>query len=321
MLLNPAMFDSIFGGLKRLKLTLGDGTKCGVHMWSLPRRVVQTLFATIAGGLLLFLLLPSLRTRTPFRTYQQQRQAAKHLVIASYTAQNVSWLAGIPSEWTIKRYFMDDPNPDSPGLAVPLNQGREAMAYLTYLIDHYDALPAYMIFTHGHERSWHQMEPLPMKVRALNLTALDEEDYISLRCGDQMGCEKQPYIDTQHVNWSGEDHMCDFWETIVPREPCPRYVSYKCCAQHAVTRRAVRRRSKADWIRIRDPLMHDFRETPGLGDGATDWDSGMLFEKFWPLLLGAGPEELLNIYAEVRRKAGERHKKQQEAYDAQRSLQ
>jgi hypothetical protein len=223
-----------------------------------------------------------------------------------------------------------------------------------------------MVFVHGHERSWHQQEYLQQKVRALNLTALDEENYISLRCGVQMGCEKQPYIDTQHVNWSGEERMCDFWHTITG-EPCPRYVSYKCCAQHAVTRRAVRKRSKDAWVKIRDPIMHE---------PVDNWLTGMFYEKFWHMLLGAGPEycppvekcqqvhfsnaiicdgdtdatvfegdawmdtrcvsafdgqdrdapaepaieqfhkDLLDTYADVRRKAGERHKKQQEAYNA-----
>ena len=215
--------------------------------------------------------------------------AEKHLVIASFTAQNVSWLTQIPSSWTIKRYFLDDPNPEPPGLAVPRNAGREAMAYLTYIIDHYDTLPPYMIFTHGHERSWHQVEPLAAKVRALNLTALDEENYISLRCGDQMGCERQPYIDTKHPNWSGEDHMCAFWKTIVPYEHCPRYVSYKCCAQHAVTRSAVQLRSKYDWERIREPLLHNLSDYTW-GKGASDWQGGILYEKFWHVLLGAGSE-------------------------------
>lgn len=345
------------------------GEKSEERAW-IPRRLKTLLCAFVAGLLLLFTLL-ALRSRLPQRNYPDHTQAEKHLVIASFTAQNVSWLSGIPSEWTVKRYLMDDPSPESPGLAVPKNQGREAMAYLTYIIDHYDTLPDYMIFTHGHERSWHQIEPLPMKVRALNLTALDEEDYISLRCGAQMGCEKLPYIDTKHVNWSGEARMCEFFKTILPKERCPRYVSYKCCAQHAVTRRAVQKRSREDWIRIREPIMRE--PAPGV---ATGWLGGMLYEKFWHYLLGAGPEYcpdaavcqqrhfsnaivcdgdmdttpfegdawkdvqcvsafdgldkdapagpavqrfhegLLTTYATMRRKAAERHKKQQEAYKA-----
>jgi len=288
--------ENLVGGLRLPRYTrLGsdekeEGSHTYTSLGSLPRRV-QTLLALLALGLF-FIIIYSFRSPHHHAPYPDHDTATKHLVIASFTAQNVSWLSQIPSEWTIKRYLMDDPHPSPPALSVPRNQGREAMAYLTYIIDHYDALPDYMIFTHGHERSWHQMEPLQMKVRALNLTALDEENYISLRCGDQMGCEKRPYIDTKHPNWSGEDHMCDFWSTIVPHEPCPRYVSYKCCAQHAVTKHAVRLRSRKDWERIRAPIMHDLKDNKGWGAGATDWLGGMYYEKFWHLLLlGSGVPE------------------------------
>lgn len=235
--------------------------------------------------------------------------ATKHLVVASYSKQNVTWLSQIPSayvfvpsptdylmytnsppRWQVQRYWMDDPKPPKGILAVPRNQGREAMAYLTYIIDNYESLPDFMIFTHGHERSWHQVEQLQHKVRALNLTALEEENYISLRCGDQMGCEKQPYIDTDFPNWEGEAHMCDFWNTIMPSEPCPRYISYKCCAQHAVTRKAVQTRTLEQWTQIREPLLHDFSDYKSWGEGASDWLGGMFYEKFWHVLLGAGDE-------------------------------
>ena len=90
--------------------------------------------------------------------------------------------------WTIKKYVMDQEHPVD-GLAVPRNFGREAMAYLTYIIDHYDDLPAYSVFVHGHYRAWHQQAPIPAKIRALNLTALEEENYISFRCeNNQVSC-------------------------------------------------------------------------------------------------------------------------------------
>lgn len=287
MLLSAARLRSLLGGAQPPRYArLGDDSeKSGGSSWwwPPPRRVVQTFAALLTSALLLALALP-LRSRLPFFNHADlellHRNASKHLIVASYTAQNVSWVSKIPSDWAIKRYLMDDPSPPPPGLSVPLNRGREAMAYLTYIIDHYDKLPDYMIFVHGHERSWHQIMPLWMKVRALNLTALDQEGYISLRCGDQMGCEKRPYIDTQHPNWSGEDQMCNFWKTITGGR-CPRYVSYKCCAQHAVTRHAVRKRSRAQWERIREPIMKP------VGD---NWLEGMYYEKFWHMLLGTGPE-------------------------------
>lgn len=209
------------------------------------------------------------------------------------------------SSWDIKRYILDDPNPTN-GLSVPANRGREAMAYLTYIIDNYDQLPDFMVFTHGHFRSWHQPEPLPMKIRALNLTALAYEDYISLTCGDQMGCETIPYMDTtpEHVNWPGQIGIRGFWDFIMPNQSLPRYLSHKCCAQFAVTRAAVQRLEQADWKRIREPILsswdemhakyewakpHPWDPFPGGMVEVNDWTIGTWYEKFWHIWFGKGP--------------------------------
>lgn len=164
------------------------------------------------------------------------------------------------------------------------------MVYLTYIIDHYEDLPDFMVFTHGHYRAWHQLEPLPAKIRALNLTSLSREGYISLRCGDQMGCERQPFLDTQNPNWAGEVDLPKFWNRIMPNVTVPRFISYKCCGQHAVTRQMVTRRSKEDWVRIRAPLLEDISSyRVDALDGS--WIVGTFYEKFWHILLGPSSEK------------------------------
>ncbi|KAF2232744.1 hypothetical protein EV356DRAFT_244110 [Viridothelium virens] len=218
----------------------------------------------------------------------------KALVIASFKKQDVSWIDRIPSSWDIYRYFLDDPHPLN-NLSVPRNNGRESMAYLTYIIDHYDNLPDYVIFTHGHERSWHQIEPLPLKIRALNLTALEHENYISLRCENQMGCERIPYLDNQDPNWAGENHLAEFWDSIMPDVEFPRYIAYKCCGQHAVTKKAIMAHTKEDWIRIRSPLLRDLEDIQeneiwGSKPTADEWILGMFYEKIWHVLFGMGGE-------------------------------
>lgn len=220
----------------------------------------------------------------------------KHLVIASYRSQDVSWIKEIPSDWTIKRYILDEPgvHPDG-GLSVPRNFGREAMAYLTYIIDHYENLPMYAAFIHGHYRAWHQQAPISAKVRALNLTALSQENYVSFRCEDSMGCERRPFIDTETVKWEGERHIRQFWHYMLPNSELPRNLSYKCCGQHAVTAAAIRTRSKDDWIRIRAPLLHETRDLEANEEWARDpplneYLIGSWYEKLWHVILGAGSE-------------------------------
>ena len=194
---------------------------------------------------------------------------------------------------------MDDPNPHPEmGLAVPRNYGREAMAYLTFIIDNYHKLPRYTVFTHGHYNSWHQVEALPHKIRALNLTALDQENYISLRCGDELGCKPFPYLDTQvyeNMNWDGELHTRRFWDVIMPNQSLPRYVSYKCCAQHAVTDDAIRLLRLEDWERIRAPLLRDAEDFPDMVEGPeashlNPWVAGNILEKFWHIFFGKAAE-------------------------------
>ncbi|KAL9054550.1 MAG: hypothetical protein Q9162_004106 [Coniocarpon cinnabarinum] len=274
-----------------------SANKSALDMRDRSRARMPWVRVIIVFAIAVILLVPGsqiYRSRwTPYGMFgdDYDKNPTKHLVIASYTGQNVSWLDQVPSDWTPYRYFLDDPNPYN-GLSVPRNQGREAMAYLTYIIDHYDNLPSYMVFVHGHYRSWHQVEPLPWKIRALNLTALQKEHYISLRCGDQMGCERVPYLDSLHVNWPGEEGMRDFWKMIIPYEELPQNISYKCCAQHAVTRKAVRRRSKEDWIRVRAPLIGDLDVLDMIPKVAftPQWIVGAWYEKFWHVLFGVGGE-------------------------------
>lgn len=201
--------------------------------------------------------------------------------------------------WVPYRYILDDPNPSPDvGLSVPRNYGREAMAYLTFIIDNYHNLPRYTVFTHGHYNSWHQVEPLPLKIRALNMTALDQENYINLRCGDELGCKPFPYLDTQvyeNMNWDGELHTRRFWDLIMPDQPLPRYVSYKCCAQHAVTDDAIRLLSLEDWERIRAPLLRDPEDYPDMVEGPEQshlnpWVAGNILEKFWHIFFGKAAE-------------------------------
>ena len=93
-----------------------------------------------------------------------------------------------------------EPGQEETGLPVPRRFGREAMAYLTYIIENYDNLPSYAAFVHGHRTTWHQQAPLPALLRALNLTALDEEDYISFRCEDMLVRPLHPAPMTMHLS-------------------------------------------------------------------------------------------------------------------------
>lgn len=171
------------------------------------------------------------------------------------------------------------------------------MAYLTYIIDHYDNLPEFIIFHHGHRRAWHQPEPTPMKLRALNLSSLAHDHYINLRCAHLPGCTADTYIDLVHVDPKDlrqQAHMLPrFWNTMFGQEsvwdlgPKPSNVSVTCCAQFAVTREAIRRRPLAFWVNYRRPLERDLEEyVPIWGPQTNSYSIGICYEKLWHMVFG-----------------------------------
>jgi hypothetical protein len=54
---------------------------------------------------------------------------------------------------------------------VPFNRGREASAYIQFILDNWDALPPRMIFIHNHETSWHVDKGFGVRVTLLSYRA------------------------------------------------------------------------------------------------------------------------------------------------------
>ena len=178
---------------------------------------------------------------------------------------------------------------------VPRNFGREVMAFTTYIIDHYSSLPHYMVFTHGHERSWHQAEPIVPKLEGLNLTALDQDHYISMRCNHSPTCHLHDPINLNEMESEDRIYVSEipkFWqyaglgEFLQLGDKLPDRLSAPCCAQFAVTREAVLRRSLDWWKRYRQPLLNGkvYKHRP-----MDTWDWGMMYEKLWHVAFGMDP--------------------------------
>lgn len=74
------------------------------------------------------------------------------LVVPKLAKDDISWL----SVWLpgIPHTIYDIGDPSAPH-HVPANRGKEAMTYLTYIIDHFDCLPAKIVFMHSHRNAWH----------------------------------------------------------------------------------------------------------------------------------------------------------------------
>ena len=102
---------------------------------------------------------------------------SKEFVVASLKEDDTSWLHEHFPDWKANIYVVND---KAAKLTVPINKGREAMVYLTYvalsfhllcitchfsmnnryIIDNYDMLPNVMVFIHSLRYQWHNDDPI-----------------------------------------------------------------------------------------------------------------------------------------------------------------
>ncbi|EFR01862.1 hypothetical protein MGYG_04860 [Nannizzia gypsea CBS 118893] len=205
------------------------------------------------------------------------------MVIASKQQDNVTWLNEYLPSWKKNIYVVDDSFAE---LSIPDNKGREAMVFLTYIIDRYDSLPGNIFFHHAQRFKWHNDDP---NYDALNLLQrfrlgyLKEQGYTSLRCDWALGCPAaiRPWVDAI-VRLPGEDisskHLYKkSFEQLFPGQSVPETVGVACCSQFAVRREIIQQRPKSDYIRYRKWLLDT-----ELGDHI----SGRIFEYSWHIMFG-----------------------------------
>lgn len=201
------------------------------------------------------------------------------LVVASTKKEDTAWVGKHFPDWHPQIYVVNDKHA---ALTVPKNKGREAMVYLTYLIDSYEKLPDSVVFIHASRFAWHNDDPdfdaVPT-LRNLQFGHLGEVGYVNLRCVWVIGCpyEIHPLKDDGHHDEgskvpSARGAYKQAFEVLLPGVPVPELVAVSCCSQFAVTRQKIQTRPRSDYEHYRDWLL----ETP-LGEDV----SGRVFEFLW----------------------------------------
>ncbi|KAF2875714.1 hypothetical protein BDV95DRAFT_626180 [Massariosphaeria phaeospora] len=213
-----------------------------------------------------------------------QKREEKELVVASLVGDDTSWLDEHLDTWTKNIYIV---NNGSAPLTVPVNKGREAMPFLTYLIDRYDTLPDVSIFIHSLRYQWHNEDPmydgLPV-LKRLRLESVRKRGYVALRCSWIMGCPAE--LHPLHPRDGDDDRSLNeqsygrAFRHLFPGEPVPEIVGAHCSSQFAVSRERVRARPKAQYQKIRDWLL----ETE-----LHDQISGRIIEYMWHMIFGMPP--------------------------------
>lgn len=272
-------------------------------MKSINRAVIGALMVLLIPLLLLFRHLLDLGSQYSASTYFRTSVANslshappkppavgieaddKVVVMAKVESEDTNWVEMELPSWQ-RAIYTANPSASSSNttLTTPVNKGHEAMAYLTYIIDNYAALPSTMAFVHPHRSgflsAWHTDTPLHSNVESLTslqIPFLQQNGYVNLRCNWNPGCLEK-HRQNAHVT-------PQVWEEIFSgtskyksgSEEAPSQVGAGCCAQFAVSRSRVLERPLSDYEHFRQWIIDTEK---------TDAKSGRVFEFLWHIIFG-----------------------------------
>lgn len=181
-----------------------------------------------------------------------------------------------------------DKNPETELLAANSSRGREASAYLSFVVDLYDELPEYSIFLHANPDQWHNDLFGPKTSSALHSLrreAVDAMGYLNLRCTNDPGCpiHVNPNNPTQ-TDIDKNDARANFrriYKDIFGEDAdVPEHIGGICCAQFAVSRARIWQRPKSDYIRMLNWVNE--KSVPLVDDYGVGW----VFETLWHIVFG-----------------------------------
>ena len=200
------------------------------------------------------------------------------MVIPRLQTDNISWISEELPDVDAAVYIANSP---VAALHPPKNKGHEVMTYLTYIIDHYDALPDILIFLHSHRWTHHNNALLAYDasemVRKLNSDYVIREGYVNLRCHWSPGCPEwlHPGNPQESLEKQEEVVLSRCWSELFPSDPLPASLGQACCAQFALSKERVLSIPLSRFIFYRDWIA---RTT------LSDYISGRIWEYSWQFL-------------------------------------
>lgn len=155
--------------------------------------------------------------------------------------------------WRNVIYTVDNPYASR---HTPINKGRESLAYLQYIVEHYHNLPSTIVFLHSHKDGWPQAwhtDTLSYSnvesVRSLRTDFVQKNGYVNLRCQETPGCpdEIQPFRSPAKPGKTAEKVYAQAWQELFNSTQVPQVVAAPCCSQFAVSRNQVLKRPRSDY--------------------------------------------------------------------------
>ena len=123
------------------------------------------------------------------------------IIVSSHYTENLDWLEQshvpviVSSNSCTPRSFPEGSCVYvDPKLNNPINRGREASAYIRFIVTYYEMLPKHIAFIHGHENAWHQKYPGPL-LKAIQNAKYHEFPFISLNM-----CHSEPELLDEYKN-------------------------------------------------------------------------------------------------------------------------
>ncbi|KAG9748579.1 hypothetical protein KCU73_g7052, partial [Aureobasidium melanogenum] len=211
---------------------------------------------------------------------------SKVVVVAKTAKEKTQWVSSMLPNWEHAVYVTDDRNAP---LHTARNKGREANAYLTYIIEHYDHLPETVAFIHSHLSSWHNDQNAAKALQLLNIDFVQKNGYANFRCHTAPGCnpaEIQPFrnkkeqagIDKHEA--ATERAFAKAWTELFNSTAVPEQIGVACCAQFAVSRNQILQRPLAHYVWFHSWLMETALD---------DATAGRVMEYTWHIIFGQEP--------------------------------
>ena len=200
------------------------------------------------------------------------------VVMPRLQSDNISWISNELPDIHTAVYIANDP---LAALHPPKNKGHEVMIYLSYIINHYDALPDILIFMHSHRWTHHNNALLAYDaaemLRRLNSDYVTREGYVNMRCHWSPGCPEwlHPGNARESLDKQEEVVLSKSWGELFPSDPLPAALGQACCAQFALSKERVLSIPLSRFVYYRDWIMR----TP-----LSDYISGRIWEYSWQFL-------------------------------------
>ena len=210
--------------------------------------------------------------RHPLFAFKERRELYKRwpdgtlgMVVSAYR-DDLAWLRNVEAVG-IRTHVYGRPGAEAPDAEhqLPVNRGDEAAAYFRYLADHYDNLPEYVMFVHGHEYAYHAPTSMATTCRLDVPAAVEAMGGFASLNHDKRGRTVRKYADRLMPSYSAQwtKQLGRGWSAAFlaralaelygaaeqPPVSTPTKLAFPASAQFAASRNAIRTRPRAFYAR------------------------------------------------------------------------